>query len=130
MLNILVNTFPIMLVRSHLFGYYYYIWCVNMLCSRTQHSTQEELSPLTSVSAIQVLNYQATPPPPSTINNVKCMFLSSPEPKAQRLAYIIPMLRRPSSSSTIFKHEYLRGQQADRNQILYICYHERLQKNK
>ena len=46
---------------------------------------------------------------------------SSPEPKAQ-----IPMLRRTSSLSssaslslsTIFKHEYLRGQLADRNQIL------------
>ena len=45
--------------------------------------------------------------------------ISSPEPKAQRLAYIIPMLRRLSSlSSTINKHEYLRGKQADRNQIL------------
>ena len=56
------------------------------------------------------------------VNIVNRLF-SSPEPKAQRLAYSVPMLRCSSLSSslssfTIFKHEYLRGKQALRNKIL------------
>ena len=39
--------------------------------------------------------------------------------KGELISSSIPMLQRPSSSLfTIFKHGYLRGQQADHNQIL------------
>ena len=54
----------------------------------------------------------------------RCIF-SSPEPKARRWAYSIPMVRRPSvvrrTSSVVvhnFKHEYLCNQWASCNQIL------------
>ena len=44
--------------------------------------------------------------------------ISSPEPKAHRRAYSIPMVRRPSSSSfTMLKH-LLRNRFADQSQIL------------
>ena len=47
---------------------------------------------------------------------------SSPEPKAHRRAYSIPMVRRPSSgrlsSSTMLKHLLLRNRSADQSQIL------------
>ena len=52
--------------------------------------------------------------------------ISSPEPKAHRWAYSIPMVRRPSSSvrrrrpssSTMLKHLLLRNRLADQSQIL------------
>ena len=51
------------------------------------------------------------------------VFISSPEPKAQRWAYSIPVEPSPvcacvSLCVNIFKHEYLRHQQADHNQYL------------
>ena len=49
-------------------------------------------------------------------NDIYCHLFSSPEPKAYRLAYYIPMLWRPSLlllSSTIFKHIFLRNSMAN-----------------
>ena len=52
-------------------------------------------------------------------------FFSSPEPKAHRCAYSIPMVWRSSSSSvrrplsTIMKHLLLQNCMADQSQILY-----------
>ena len=62
-------------------------------------------------SYFEIYNYSASP------------IFSSPEPKAHRCAYSIPMVRRRQSyvvrpSSTMLKHLLLRNRLADQSQIL------------
>ena len=44
--------------------------------------------------------------------------ISSPEPKAHSLAYRIPVVRRPSSSSVVVHNLLLRNRFANQSQIL------------